>query len=153
MPPVHVSTMVLVVMKPMSVNVKMTTQGISVRHVSTISYLLPPANEVWGKVIFLHLFVILFTEGGSSTVHVGIPPLLPRRPPTKETPLPRRPRCQGNPPGQGDPLARRPPPTQSMLADTVNAGGTHPTGMQSCDIRMFLIYQSYESTFYIWKIY
>ena len=26
-------------------------------------YLLPPANEVWGKVIFLHLFVILFTGG------------------------------------------------------------------------------------------
>ena len=26
--------------------------------------LLPPANEVWGKVIFLHLFVILFTGGG-----------------------------------------------------------------------------------------
>ena len=24
---------------------------------------LPPANEVWGKVIFLHLFVILFTRG------------------------------------------------------------------------------------------
>ena len=24
---------------------------------------LPPANEVWGKVIFLHLFVILFTGG------------------------------------------------------------------------------------------
>ena len=28
-----------------------------------ISLLLPPANEVWGKVIFLHLFVILFTGG------------------------------------------------------------------------------------------
>ena len=27
------------------------------------AYLLPPANEVWGKVIFLHLFVILFTGG------------------------------------------------------------------------------------------
>ena len=26
--------------------------------------LLPPANEVWGKVIFLHLSVILFTGGG-----------------------------------------------------------------------------------------
>ena len=26
---------------------------------------LPPANEVWGKVIFLHLFVILFTGGGT----------------------------------------------------------------------------------------
>ena len=25
--------------------------------------LLPPANEVWSKVIFLHLFVILFTGG------------------------------------------------------------------------------------------
>ena len=25
--------------------------------------LLPPANEVWGKIIFLHLFVILFTGG------------------------------------------------------------------------------------------
>ena len=27
--------------------------------------LLPPANEVWGKIIFLHLFVILFTGGGA----------------------------------------------------------------------------------------
>ena len=27
------------------------------------SVLLPPANEVWGKVIFLHQFVILFTGG------------------------------------------------------------------------------------------
>ena len=26
-------------------------------------HLLPPANEVWGKVIFLHQFVILFTGG------------------------------------------------------------------------------------------
>ena len=26
--------------------------------------MLPPSNEVWGKVIFLHLFVILFTGGG-----------------------------------------------------------------------------------------
>ena len=24
---------------------------------------LPPANEVWGKVLFLHLFAILFTGG------------------------------------------------------------------------------------------
>ena len=35
--------------------------------------LLPLANEVWGKVIFLHLFVILFTGGGSASVHAGIP--------------------------------------------------------------------------------
>ena len=30
--------------------------------------LLPPANEVWGMVIFLHLFVILFTGGGACVV-------------------------------------------------------------------------------------
>ena len=28
-----------------------------------LSTKLPPASEVWGKVIFLHLFVILFTGG------------------------------------------------------------------------------------------
>ena len=27
---------------------------------------LPPENEVWGKVMFLHLCVILFTGGGGS---------------------------------------------------------------------------------------
>ena len=32
--------------------------------------LLPPANEVWGKVIFLHQFVILFT-GGACVVAPG----------------------------------------------------------------------------------
>ena len=30
---------------------------------SNIPIFLPPANEVWGKVIFLHLFVILFMGG------------------------------------------------------------------------------------------
>ena len=31
---------------------------------------LPPANEVWGKVIFLHLFVILF-KGGRAWLRGG----------------------------------------------------------------------------------
>ena len=30
-----------------------------------VTLLLPPANEVWGKVIFLHLSVILFTGGST----------------------------------------------------------------------------------------
>ena len=34
------------------------------------SVYLPPANEVWGKVIFLHLFVILFT-GGCAWFYLG----------------------------------------------------------------------------------
>ena len=29
-------------------------------------FFLPPANEIWGKVMFLHLSVILFTWGGVS---------------------------------------------------------------------------------------
>ena len=33
--------------------------------------LLPPANEVWGKVIFLHQFVILFTGRGAYVVAPG----------------------------------------------------------------------------------
>ena len=35
------------------------------------SALLPPANEVWGKVMFLHLSVILFTPP-PPTPHPGI---------------------------------------------------------------------------------
>ena len=35
------------------------------------SLYLPPANEVWGKVIFLHQFVILFTGGGACVVAPG----------------------------------------------------------------------------------
>ena len=32
-------------------------------HVAELKTFLPPANEVWGKVIFLHQFVILLTGG------------------------------------------------------------------------------------------
>ena len=38
---------------------------------SSVAHLLPPANEVWGKVIFLHQFVILFT-GGECVVARGV---------------------------------------------------------------------------------
>ena len=36
------------------------------------SLLLPPANEVWGKVIFLHLSVILFIGGGIPACLAGL---------------------------------------------------------------------------------
>ena len=75
---------------------------------------LPPAEEVWGKVMFLHLCVILFTGGGVS-------PTAPRcRPPWMQTSPPpgfgRPPGCR--PPGSGRPpqmqtplgLGRHPPP-------------------------------------------
>ena len=41
--------------------------------------LLPPANEVWGKVILLHLSVILFTGGRVGAWSRGVPG--PRRVP------------------------------------------------------------------------
>ena len=89
---------------------------------------LPPANEVWGKVIFLHLFVNLFMGGGSpikETPREGGTPLSGRPleggpPPAGKPPWKEAPPWQGDPPGmrhppagrppwQGDPLAGRPP--------------------------------------------
>ena len=74
------------------------------------------ANEVWGKVIFLHLFVILFT-GGSASVHAGRPPQEEAPPggdPTEEAPP-----LGGDPPEEAPP-EEVPPLAQSMLGDTVN---------------------------------
>ena len=69
---------------------------------------LPPANEVWGKVIFLHLSVILFTGGG---VPGHVPPRVV------------------HPLGRYIPLYT---PRQCMLGYGQQAGGAHPTGMHSC---------------------
>ena len=154
------------------------------------SALLPLANEVWGKVIFLHLFVILFT-GGSASVNAGRPPPPRRHPcpgweiprrrlpggdPPEETPLPVKEttQCQADPPAKETPpkqfflhffciflksiissFLQPPPPPWSMCGRYASywnatlppeetsgaehagrygqrAGGTHPTGMQSC---------------------
>ena len=76
---------------------------------------LPPANEVWGKVIFSVASVknSVHREGGSASVHARIP--LPADPPES------RPRYQAPPLGAEH--ARR---------YGQRAGGTHPTGMHSC---------------------
>ena len=66
-------------------------------------------NEVVAKVIFLHLFVILFTGGGvSASVHAGIPP------PQEQTPPPDQPhpRDQTPPWEQTPPGSRHPPPPE-----------------------------------------
>ena len=68
---------------------------------------LPPANEVWGKVVFLHLFVILFTEGGSASVHAGIPPR-DQAPPGTDTPSGAATLTQ-----EQTPPTRHPPPEQT----------------------------------------
>ena len=66
--------------------------------------LLPPANEVWGKVIFSVACVKKSVHGGSASVHAGIPP----------------------------PGADTPPCAVHAGRYGQQAGGMHPTGMQSC---------------------
>ena len=95
---------------------------------------LPPANEVWGKVIILHLFVILFM--GVCAWSWGVPGargcawswgcawsggcLLPGR-----VPAPRGVCSWGGGACSEGCLVETPQPATA-------AGGTHPTGMHSC---------------------
>ena len=79
---------------------------------------LPPANEVWGKVMFLHLSVILFTGGVSARLHAGMHTPSGRHPPRQTPSL-----------GQ-TPTLGRPPPSDTMGYGQ-QAGGTHPTGMDT----------------------
>ena len=91
----------------------------------------PPANKVCSKVIFLHLFVILFTGG------VCLSACWDTSPPWEQTPPPPRTR---HPPWSRPPPGADSPPTPTPGAPGAEhtgrygqqAGGTHPTGMQSC---------------------
>ena len=94
-------------------------------------------NEVVAKVIFLHLFVILFTGGGGVCLSARWDTLPPR---TRQTPPPPTPRDQADtppgpgrhPPGPGrhPPRTRQtpPPPTPRDQADTPPGPGRHPPG-------------------------
>ena len=68
--------------------------------------LLPPANEVWGKVIFSQASVILLTGGSGETP-------LPGRPP---------PSLQGRPPGRETSLPGRPPPARETPSRPTSRG-------------------------------
>ena len=69
-------------------------------------------NEVVAKVIFLHLSVILFTEGVSASVHAGIPPPQEQTPPKADTPQGRHPPKADTPLGP-DPPEQTPPGKQT----------------------------------------
>ena len=88
---------------------------------------LPPANEVWGKVMFLHLCVILFTGGrGVCPTPSGCRP-----PRVGQTPWMQTSRVgQTPPPGCRHPGLGRPPWMQTPPYSQ-QAGGTHPTGMHT----------------------
>ena len=104
----------------------------SIWHLPTYFY----RPQIWGKVIFLHLSVILFTGGRGGTPRQVHP--LGRYPPGQvHTPW------AGTPPRQvhpraGTPQAGTPPwvgtPPWAVHAGRYGqqAGGTHPTGMHFC---------------------
>ena len=94
--------------------------------------LLPPANEVWGKVIFLHLFHSVHRGG----VPDQVPPLGPGTPPqTRYTP-----QDQVHPPGPGTP-----PWTRYTPQDQVHPprDQVHPPRL----IQIFLIQIFFNSNF------
>ena len=76
--------------------------------------LLPPANEVWGKVIFLHLPVILFTG------RVSLSACWDSRPPRSRSPWADTPRDQTHPLGPDTTQGADGLPGQCMLGDTAN---------------------------------
>ena len=79
----------------------------------------PPANEVWGKVTFLHLSVSHSVHGGCYEVTSCYGQHPPRR---TTSPLPRT--AHTHPQSTTHPLDSTNPGQQ--------AGGTNPTGMLSC---------------------
>ena len=88
------------------------------------AYILLPAATIVAKVIFLHLFVILFL-GMAASVHAGIPP--PGPDPTLEHPIWYTLLWHTPPSGT-------PPPPSSLRH-------THPTGMYSCLFLFILFFQ------------
>ena len=110
--------------------------------------LLPPENEVWGKVIFSEACVKNSVHGeGSASVRAGIPPPWTRHHPlgpapqdqapphwTKHPTGPSTPLDQATPLGP-DPLSpwtRHPPCAVHAGRYGQQMGSTHPTGMHSC---------------------
>ena len=72
----------------------------------------------WGKIMFLHVSLILFMEGGSAPLHAGIQPLGPEA----GTPPDQAPLGPGTPQSRPHPLRTRGrhPSAQCMLGDTGN---------------------------------
>ena len=101
-------------------------------------------NEVGARLCF-HRRVWFCSQGGSASVHAGMPPPRSRHPlgqtpPGADTPWTRQSPGADTPcpPDQAPPLEQT-PPDQADPPGTEHAGrygqregGTHPTGMQSC---------------------
>ena len=96
---------------------------------------LPAATNV-AKVIFLHLFVILFTGGVSAAGGCGIPACTEADTPWSRHPPEQTPPRADTPPGADTPPRADTPPGKQSPAYGQRAAGSHPTGMHSC-LNMF----------------
>ena len=85
----------------------------------------------WGKVMFSQACVILFTGGVSASMHAGIPPPWDQTPPGSRPSGADTPQAD-TPLGAGTPPRQTPSGTEHAGRYSQRAGGTHPTGMQSC---------------------
>ena len=84
------------------------SEAFKTHHFQNVLIFLQPANEVWGKIIFLHLFVILFTGGFCLSACSDTnppPPTLTRHPSGTRPPRTR------HSPEPGTPRTRHPPRT------------------------------------------
>ena len=103
---------------------------------------LPPATKFGQGYVFTGMCDSVHGGGGggSASVHAGIPPWEQTPPPrSRPPPRPGRPPLEQTPPGRHPPPQTRHPPGQALPPGTEHAGrygqcagGTHPTGMQSC---------------------
>ena len=94
-------------------------------HIEFRVYSQPPANKVWGKVIFLHLSVIYSVHGGGGALlSLAGGAILSSAPKMAEDCTPPPQRCADDGTAQ-DGRGRHPTYGQQ-------AGSMHPTGMLSC---------------------
>ena len=107
---------------------------------------LPPANEVWGKVIFSAAYVKNSVHRGS--IWAGTPPWTGNPPPPGQV----HPQA-GTPPSQVHTPWQGTPPWVGTPLGAVHAGrygqqagGTHPTGMYSCYIGVIKLTYRYNVT-------
>ena len=113
---------------------------------STSHLFLAPANEVWGKVMFLHLSVSHSVQmggegGGVCPIACWDTPLWADIP--GQIPPCRHPRADT--PRQNPPLDRPPPLDTKGYGQ--QAGGTHPTAMHTC-LLLFLLYPADKTVFF-----
>ena len=102
---------------------------IRIGSVETVLHIITGRNKVVAKVIFLHLFVILFTGWCLPQYMLGYQAPQEQTPPPLEADTPQ---ADTHPQEQTPPRAD--PPWKQTPAYSQWAAGTHPTGMHSCYI-------------------